>query len=89
MSRRWHRRLLLAVNAAIVVDAVLILVLADLSGEAGAFGLWLLPLLALAVTLGYTPWYGVKALILGAIVLARCCSWKRTRRRSRRRRPRW
>ncbi|WP_217923386.1 GGDEF domain-containing protein [Miltoncostaea oceani] len=70
MSRRWSRRLLLAVDAAIVIDAALILVLAHLAGAGNGIGLWLLPLLAVAVTLGYDTLAGVKALILGGIVLA-------------------
>ncbi len=66
---RWPRRLLTAVDAAVVVDAGLILLLSELSGGADGTGLWLLPLLALAVTLGHSPGFGVKALILGGIVM--------------------
>jgi diguanylate cyclase (GGDEF)-like protein len=61
--------LLAAVDTALVVDAGLIFALAHLSGGVDGIGLWLLPLLALAVTLGHSTGSGVKALILGGIVM--------------------
>jgi diguanylate cyclase (GGDEF)-like protein len=70
VPRLWSRRLLTAVDAAIVVDAGLIFVLAQLSGGVDGVGLWLLPALALAVTLAHSTAFGVKALILGGIVMA-------------------
>jgi len=70
LPRRRDRLLLSAVDASLVVDAALIFVLAQLSGGVDGVGLWLLPLVALAVTLGYAELTGVKVLILGGIVLA-------------------
>ncbi len=63
------RMLLAAHDAGLVVDAALIFVLAELSGGPDGLGLWVLPLQALAMTLGYSLASGIKALILGGIVI--------------------
>jgi two-component system, cell cycle response regulator len=63
------RMLLAAHDAGLVVDAALIFALAELSGGLDGLGLWVLPLQALAMTLGYSLASGIKALILGAIVI--------------------
>lgn len=67
--RRWARTLLAAHDIGLVVDAALIFVLAELSGGLEGLGLWVLPLQALAMTLGYSLASGIKALILGGIVI--------------------
>ncbi len=68
VPRRWPRRLLGAVDLALVIDAGLIAVLARLSGGTGSLAVWLLPLFCLAVTLALAVWPGVKALILSVLV---------------------
>jgi diguanylate cyclase (GGDEF)-like protein len=70
VSERWPRRLLAAVDAGLVVDALLVLALALLSGGTDSLALWLLPLFALAVTLALSVRTGVKAALLSALVLA-------------------
>ncbi len=70
LPRRHRKSLLLAHDIGLVVDAALIFTLAQLSGGLDGVGLWLLPLQALAVTLGYSVPSGIKALILGGIVVA-------------------
>lgn len=67
--RQWRRTLLTAHDIGLVIDAALILALAELSGGLDGLGLWLLPLQALAMTLGYSVPSGIKALILGGIVI--------------------
>ncbi|MGD9571193.1 MAG: diguanylate cyclase [Thermoleophilia bacterium] len=69
VPRRRPNSLLLAHDVGLVVDAALIFTLAALSGGLDGLGLWLLPLQALAVTLGYSTPSGIKALILGGIVV--------------------
>lgn len=66
---RWPRRLLSAVDVGLVVDAVLIGVLARLSGGSDSLAVWLLPLFCLAVTLALAIGPGVKALVLSALVV--------------------
>jgi len=66
---RWPRRLLTAVDVALVVDAVLIATLALVSGGTDSLVLWLLPLTALAATLALGVRSGVKAGLLAAIVV--------------------
>lgn len=70
LPQRDPRALLTAVDAALVVDAGLIVVLASLSGGPDSPALWLLPLLALAATLGLSAANGAKALVLGGIAVA-------------------
>jgi diguanylate cyclase (GGDEF)-like protein len=68
---RWPIRLRLAVDASLVVDASAILALAWASGGSDSPALRLLPLFALAVTLGYSARTGLKAAVLSAgVVLA-------------------
>jgi diguanylate cyclase (GGDEF)-like protein len=66
---RWPQRLLDGVNAALIVDAALILGLAVVSNGCESLALWALPVLALAATVGHGLATGVKALILAAIVV--------------------
>jgi diguanylate cyclase (GGDEF)-like protein len=66
---RWPRRLLTAVDIALVVDALLIVTLALVSGGTDSLALWLLPLTALAATLALGVRSGVKAAVLAAIVV--------------------
>ena len=67
-SRR-PKRLLAAVDVALVVDALVIGLLALLSGGADSLAVWLLPVFCLAVTLTLTIWPGIKALILSGLVV--------------------
>jgi diguanylate cyclase (GGDEF)-like protein len=69
VPERWPRRLLLAVDAGLVVDALLVLALASVSGGTDSLALWLLPLFALAATLALSVRTGVKAALLSALVL--------------------
>jgi len=66
---RHPRRLLAAVDTALVVDAAVIAILAHLSGGTDSLAVWLLPLFCLAVTLALGLGPGVKALILSALVV--------------------
>jgi diguanylate cyclase (GGDEF)-like protein len=68
-SARWPRRLLAAVDAGLVLDALLVLALALLSGGAHSPALWLLPPMALAATLGLSASSGLKAAVLSALVV--------------------
>jgi diguanylate cyclase (GGDEF)-like protein len=68
-SIRWPRRLLDGVNAALIVDALLILGLAVVSNGCESLALWALPVMALAATVAHGVPTGVKALILAAIVV--------------------
>ena len=70
VSERWPRRLLAAVDAGLVVDALLVLALALVSGGTDSLALWLLPIFALAATLALSVRTGVKAALLSALVLA-------------------
>ena len=67
-AARWPRRLLLAVDAGLVVDALLVLALALLSGGVDSPALWLLPPMALAATLALSAASGLKAAVLAALV---------------------
>ncbi len=69
LPRRRPRTLLAAVNAALVVDALLVLALAALSDGTESPALWLLPLLVLGTALGLSVRTGVKAAILSALVV--------------------
>jgi diguanylate cyclase (GGDEF)-like protein len=66
---KWENRLLLGVNAALIVDAALIVGLAAVSNGCESLALWLLPVMALAATVAHGVLTGVKALILAAIVV--------------------
>jgi len=66
---RWPRRLLAAVDASLVVDALTIALLSLLSGGTDSLAVWLLPLFCLAATVGLEIWQGVKALILSGLVI--------------------
>ena len=66
---RWHRRLLAAVDVALVVDALLVLGVAVVSGGRESLALWLLPITTLAATLALSVRTGVKAALLAAIVV--------------------
>jgi diguanylate cyclase (GGDEF)-like protein len=66
---RWHTRLLGAVDAALVVDAFAIGLLALLSGGVDSRAVWLLPVFCLAITVMLGIWPGVKALILSGLVV--------------------
>jgi len=66
---RWPARLRIAVDASLVVDALAILGLAWASGGSDSPALRLLPLFALAVTLGYSARTGLKAAVLAAVVV--------------------
>ncbi len=68
-AARWPRRLLAAVDAGLVLDALVVLALALLSGGAESPALWLLPPMALAATLGLSATNGVKAAVLSALVV--------------------
>jgi diguanylate cyclase (GGDEF)-like protein len=68
-SIKWPKRLLDGVNAALIVDAVLIFGLAAVSSGCESLALWLLPVLALAATVAHGLLTGVKSLILAAIVV--------------------
>ena len=68
-SIRWPQRLLDGVNAALIVDALLILGLAVVSNGCESLALWALPVMALAATVAHGVPTGVKALILAAIVV--------------------
>jgi diguanylate cyclase (GGDEF)-like protein len=65
---RWPRTLRTAVDAGLVVDALLILLLAYQSGGVTSSALWLLPLFCLAATLAVSVRTGVKAIVLSALV---------------------
>ena len=65
---RWPRRLLSAVDAGLLVDALLIAVLASASGGPDSLATWLLSLFCLAVTLALGVGPGIKALVLSALV---------------------
>lgn len=65
---RWPKRLLVAVDVALVVDALTIGLLALLSGGVDSRAVWLLPVLCLAMALTLAIWSGVKALILSVLV---------------------
>ena len=69
VAARWPRRLLAAVDAGLVVDALLVLALALLSGGADSRALWLLPPFALAATLALSAISGVKATVLSGLVV--------------------
>ncbi len=69
IPNRWPRRLLSAVDVALVVNALLIALLALLSGGTESPAVWLLPVFCLAVTLILTIWPGLKALILSGLVV--------------------
>ena len=66
---RWQRSLLTAVDVGQMVDAVLILGLALVSGGGDSPALWLLPVAALAATVGLAVRAGVKSALLAAIVV--------------------
>ena len=68
-SIKWPKRLLDGVNAALIVDGVLIFGLAAVSNGCESLALWLLPVMALAATVAHGLLTGVKALILSAIVV--------------------
>jgi diguanylate cyclase (GGDEF)-like protein len=68
-SMRWPKRLLLGVNAALIVDALLVFGLAVVSNGCESLALWALPVMALAATVAHGIPTGVKALILAAIVV--------------------
>ncbi len=68
-ATRWPRRLLAAVDAGLVLDALLVLALALLSGGVESPTLWLLPPLALAATLALSATSGIKAAVLAALVV--------------------
>jgi diguanylate cyclase (GGDEF)-like protein len=68
VPERWPRRLRLAVDASLVVDAAAVFFLARVSDSSESLLLWSLPILAVAVTLGYSARTGMKAAILAAIV---------------------
>jgi diguanylate cyclase (GGDEF)-like protein len=69
LPTRWPGRLLAAVDVALVVDALVIGLLALLSGGADSRAVWLLPVWSLAVTLTLAIWPGVKTLILSGLVV--------------------
>ncbi len=71
LPSRWPRTLRTAVDAALVVDALLVLLLAYESGGVTSSALWLLPVFCLAATLAVSVRTGVKAIVLsGLVVLA-------------------
>jgi diguanylate cyclase (GGDEF)-like protein len=71
LPSRWPRTLRTAVDAALVVDALLVLLLAAESGGVTSSALWLLPIFCLAATLAVSVRTGVKAIVLsGLVVLA-------------------
>ncbi len=76
LPTRHPRRLLLAVNVGLVVDAALILVLAWAAGGTDSLALWLLPLFCLVVTLALGTAPGIKALVLSAIVAGALTAWE-------------
>jgi diguanylate cyclase (GGDEF)-like protein len=67
--QRWPARLRFAVDASLVVDAGALAALAWASGGSDSPALRLLPLFALAVTLGYSARTGLKAAVLAAVVV--------------------
>jgi diguanylate cyclase (GGDEF)-like protein len=69
LPRRWRRSLRVAVDASLVVDALLVLALAALSGGTESVALWLLPLLALGAALGLSLATGIKATLLSGLVV--------------------
>jgi diguanylate cyclase (GGDEF)-like protein len=69
IPNRWPARLLAAVDVALVVDALVIGLLALLSGGADSRAVWLLPVWCLAITLTLAIWPGIKALILSGLVV--------------------
>jgi diguanylate cyclase (GGDEF)-like protein len=69
LPSRWPRTLRTAVDAALVVDALLVLLLADESGGVTSSALWLLPLFCLAATLAVSVRTGVKAIVLSVLVV--------------------
>ena len=70
LPSRWPRTLRTAVNAGLVVDALLVLLLAAESGGVTSSALWLLPVFCLAATLAYSVRTGVKAIVLSGLVVA-------------------
>lgn len=68
-AARWPRRLLAAVDAGLVLDALLVLALALASGGVESPALWLLPPMALAATVGLSAASGLKATVLAALVV--------------------
>ena len=69
VPERWPRRLRLAVDASLVVDAVAVFCLARVTDSSESLLLWSLPILAVAVTLGYSARTGMKAAILAGLVV--------------------
>lgn len=69
LPSRWPRTLRTAVDAGLVVDALLVLLLAAESGGVTSSALWLLPIFCLAATLAYSVRTGVKAVVLSALVV--------------------
>ncbi len=69
LPSRWPRTLRTAVDAGLVVDALLILLLAYESGGVTSSALWLLPVFCLAATLAVSVRTGIKAIVLSALVV--------------------
>ena len=70
LPSRWPRTLRTAVDAGLMVDALLVLLLAYESGGVTSSALWLLPIFCLAATLAVSVRTGIKALVLSALVAA-------------------
>lgn len=69
-AARWPERLQAEVDAGLVLDAVLVLVLALLSGGIESPALWLLPPMALAATLAFAETRaGIKTAVLAVLVV--------------------
>jgi diguanylate cyclase (GGDEF)-like protein len=74
IAARWvgdrrQTRLRDEVDLALMVEGVLIFVLALVSGRSHSLVLWLLPVMALAATVGLSLRSGIKALVLSVIVV--------------------
>jgi diguanylate cyclase (GGDEF)-like protein len=69
VGERRQKRLRDEVDLALMVEGVLIFVLALVSGRSDSLALWLLPIMALAATVGLSVRSGIKALVLSVIVL--------------------
>lgn len=69
LPSRRPRALRTAVDAGLVVDALLVLLLAAQSGGVTSSALWLLPVFCLAATLAYSVRTGVKAIVLSVLVV--------------------
>ena len=69
LPSRWPRTLRTAVDAGLVVDALLVLLLAYESGGVTSSALWLLPVFCLAATLAVSVRTGIKAIVLSVLVV--------------------